>query len=323
MKPYSECDVLIVDDEPMSRMVLTTILEPVFRSRKVKSGKEAIGACLKTKPDLVLLDMNMPDINGLDVCEALKANSETEDIPVIFITSTLDIESENACWEVGASDFVIKPVNASTLIHRIKTHLQNKLRTEFLENMTFHDQLTGLYNRMYLSKEIPLMVSQIARDKGSVGVIMIDIDFFKLYNDTYGHLDGDICLQQVANIISGCVKRPKDAVIRFGGEEILVVLPYIDKKGAKTMANMLVNKVREAAIPHSKGIGGFVSISAGYAVSKAKTVVNIDPEELLEAADVELFEAKEVMKGDVASLIEEADVALFQAKEMGRNRAKG
>ncbi len=301
LKPYSECDVLIVDDEPMSRMLLMTILEPVFRCRVAQSGQEAINGCLKAKPDLVLLDMNMPDINGLEVCEALKANSETEDIPVIFVTSTLDLESENACWEVGASDFVIKPVNASTLIHRIKTHLQNKLRTEFLEKMTFHDQLTGLYNRMYLTKEVPLMVSQVARDKGSIGIIMIDIDYFKLFNDTYGHLEGDNCLQEVAHIISGCVRRPKDAVIRFGGEEFLVVLPYVDRRGVKTMANQMVNKIREAAIPHSKGIDGVISISAGYAVHNARDMV----------------------KSDVAALIEDADISLFEAKEMGRNRAKG
>lgn len=231
IKPYAECNVLIVDDEPMSRMLLESILESVFTCATAESGEEAISYCEANLPDLVLLDMNMPDINGLDVCTALKASPETNHIPVIFVTSTMDIESENACWEVGASDFVMKPVNASTLTHRIKTHLQNKLRTEFLEMMTFHDQLTGLYNRTYLTKEIPLLIKQVARDKGTVGAIMIDIDYFKLFNDTYGHLEGDICLQKVAQIISDTVKRPKDAVIRFGGEEFLVVLPYIDHQG--------------------------------------------------------------------------------------------
>ena len=213
----------------------------------------------------------------------------------------MDIESENACWEVGASDFVMKPVNASTLTHRIKTHLQNKLRTEFLEMMTFHDQLTGLYNRMYLTNEIPLLIKQVARDKGTVGAIMIDIDYFKLFNDTYGHLEGDICLQKVAQIVSDTVKRPKDAVIRFGGEEFLVVLPYIDHQGTKLVAHQLVEAVAKARIPHGKGIENRVSISAGFAVWKATDVV----------------------EDDVAALIEDADISLFEAKELGRNQAKG
>ena len=301
IKPYAECNVLIVDDEPMSRMLLESILESVFTCATVESGEEAISYCEANLPDLVLLDMNMPDIDGLDVCTALKASPETNHIPVIFVTSTMDIESENACWEVGASDFVMKPVNASTLTHRIKTHLQNKLRTEFLEMMTFHDQLTGLYNRMYLTNEIPLLIKQVARDKGTVGAIMIDIDYFKLFNDTYGHLEGDICLQKVAQIVSDTVKRPKDAVIRFGGEEFLVVLPYIDHQGTKLVAHQLVEAVANARIPHGKGIENRVSISAGFAVWKATDVV----------------------EDDVAALIEDADISLFEAKELGRNQAKG
>ena len=301
IKPYAECNVLIVDDEPMSRMLLESILELVFTCATAESGEEAISYCEANLPDLVLLDMNMPDISGLDVCTALKASPETNHIPVIFVTSTMDIESENACWEVGASDFVMKPVNASTLTHRIKTHLQNKLRTEFLEMMTFHDQLTGLYNRMYLTKEIPLLIKQVARDKGTVGAIMIDIDYFKLFNDTYGHLEGDICLQKVAQIVSDTVKRPKDAVIRFGGEEFLVVLPYIDHQGTKLVAHQLVEAVANARIPHGKGIENRVSISAGFAVWKATDVV----------------------EDDVAALIEDADISLFEAKELGRNQAKG
>ena len=256
---------------------------------------------LKNAPDLVLLDMNMPDINGLEVCKTLKQSPVTSQIPVIFVTSTLDVESENACWEVGASDFVMKPVNASTLTHRIKTHIQNKLRTEFLEKMTFHDQLTGLYNRTYLTKEIPLLIRQVARDQSNIGAIMIDIDYFKLFNDNYGHLEGDLCLQKVAKIISDTVKRPKDAVIRFGGEEFLVLLPYIDYQGTKIVAQQLVEAVTNASIPHGKGIEGRVSISAGFAVWKAADVVD----------------------DDYSALVEDADISLFEAKERGRNQAKG
>lgn len=301
IKPYTECNVLIVDDEPISRMLLESILEPVFCCTTAESGIEALLYCAENAPDLVLLDMNMPDINGLEVCKTLKQSPVTSQIPVIFVTSTLDVESENACWEVGASDFVMKPVNASTLTHRIKTHIQNKLRTEFLEKMTFHDQLTGLYNRTYLTKEIPLLIRQVARDQSNIGAIMIDIDYFKLFNDNYGHLEGDLCLQKVAKIISDTVKRPKDAVIRFGGEEFLILLPYIDYQGTKIVAQQLVEAVTNANIPHGKGLEGRVSISAGFAVWKAADVVD----------------------DDYSVLVEDADISLFEAKEHGRNQAKG
>lgn len=301
LKPFEECNVLIVDDESMSRLLLDSILSSIFSCSEAKSGKEAIEHCNLHKPDLVLLDMNMPDLNGLDVCKVLKANADTKDIPVIFVTATLDVDSENACWEVGASDFVMKPVIASTLIHRIKTHLLNKLKTDYLEMMTFHDQLTGQYNRMYLSSEIPLLVKQVARDDAQVGAIMIDIDYFKLYNDTYGHLKGDECLKQVATIIADTVRRPKDTVIRFGGEEFLVLIPYANLEGVLQIASRLVAVVRDAAIPHAKGINHYVSISVGYAVRHAKDVI----------------------EDDVSSLIEDADLLLFKAKESGRNQAVG
>ena len=128
---------------------------------------------------------------------------------------------------------------------------------------------------------------------------MIDIDYFKLFNDTYGHLEGDICLQKVAQTVSDTVKRPKDAVIRFGGEEFLVVLPYIDHQGTKLVAHQLVEAVAHAKIPHGKGIENRVSISAGFAVWKATDVVE---------EDVRAYRRR--------------DISLFEAKELGRNQTK-
>jgi len=288
LKPYSACKVLVVDDEPISRMLLTSILESFVNCIAASNGEEAIDQCVMHKPDLILLDMNMPDVDGLTVCRTLKDKADTAQIPVVFVTSTIDVETENMCWEVGASDFVLKPVTASTLVHRIKNHLQGKLRTELLERLTFHDQLTGLYNRLYLSNEIPLLVKQVARDHSTLGVIMMDIDFFKLYNDNYGHLQGDICLQQVA-------------AIRFGGEEFMLVLPYTDMNGVKKVAEDIVSAIRSENITHYAGKDGKLSISAGYAVRPAN----------------------ELQDTGISSLIESADIFLFEAKEAGRNRAIG
>ncbi|WP_269520350.1 GGDEF domain-containing response regulator [Alteromonas sp. BMJM2] len=301
IKPFSDCRVLIVDDEITSRILFESILESFVTCQTASSGREAIQQCRQEVPDLVLLDMNMPDKNGLEVCQALRVFPETASIPIIFVTATMDVQVENACWEVGASDFVMKPVNASTLTHRIKTHLENKTRTEFLESMIYHDQLTGLYNRSYLAKEIPKTVKQVARDKGSVGAILIDIDRFKLFNDNYGHLEGDMCLQQVASIVENTVKRPKDAVIRFGGEEFLVLLPYVDENGARIVAEQIVSAVNNANIIHEYGIDGIVTISAGYATKPARDLID----------------------SGVNPLIKNADVALFTAKEKGKNQAIG
>lgn len=301
LKPFSDCSVLIVDDELMSRTLLASILEPYFQYETAHSGTDALDKCRASQPDLILLDMNMPDMNGLDLCRMLKADSDLSSIPVIFVTATMDIESENTCWSVGASDYVVKPVTASTLIHRIKNQLQNKLRTELLQKMTFKDQLTGLFNRLYLSNEIPRLIKQIARDNAQVSAVMIDIDFFKYYNDRYGHIQGDVCLENIASILNESAKRPFDAAIRFGGEEFLMILPYTDRKGAESIANAVVNNVFNMALPHADGINSRVTISAGYATGLAR----------------------EFIDSGVIELIERADVYLFDAKEKGKNRAKG
>jgi len=301
LKPFSDCSVLIVDDELMSRILLASILEPYFGYETAQSGEDALERCNQSQPDLILLDMNMPDMNGLDLCRALKADSVLSSIPVIFVTATMDIESENACWSVGASDYVVKPVTASTLVHRIKNQLQNKLRTELLQEMTFKDQLTGLFNRLYLSNEIPRLIKQIARDEAMLSAVMIDIDFFKFYNDRHGHIQGDVCLENIASTLNASAKRPFDAAIRFGGEEFLVILPYTDRKGVESIANAMVKNVYDLALPHADGINGRVTISAGYATGPAR--------EFIELGAIEL--------------IERADVYLFEAKEQGKNRAKG
>lgn len=301
IKPFLSCKVLIVDDEAVSRLLLSSILDPYVDCITASSGAEAIDVCKSTDPDLILLDMNMPDMDGLSVCRILKADENTANIPVMFVTSTIDVEIENDCWEVGACDFVMKPVTASTLVHRIKNHLQSKLRTELLERMTFHDQLTGLYNRLYLSNEIPLLIKQVARDSGAIGVIMLDIDYFKLFNDHYGHVEGDKCLQQVAQAIAENVKRPKDAAIRYGGEEFMVVLPYTDNVGVEKVAQDIQVSLAKKNIEHYAGVNSKVTLSAGYAV----------------------MEAAAIRESGIVKLIEAADTQLFKSKENGRNQVNG
>ena len=295
----SDSYVLIIDDEEISREILLSMLSDSFHCKALASGLQLIAHCEMRKPDLIILDMQMPEISGLDVCKALKQDDRFSDIPVIFVTANTDTQTQDACWEAGASDFVTKPVTPSTLRHRAYHQIQNKLRIDLLNHLTFHDQLTGAYNRHYLAAEIPQTIRQIARERGSVAVIMLDIDYFKGFNDTYGHLDGDVCLRSVAKAIEREIKRPIDCLIRYGGEEFCVLLPNTDSKGCRHVAENIVRAVRNLGINNVASPKGLITISAGYYVTSP------------------------ISETDVNQIILEADLSLFDAKESGKNQVKG
>ena len=294
--PYS---VLIVDDEMLSQTVLQATLSETYTCHCVSSGKDALAWLTNHYPDLIVLDMNMPGMSGLEVCQQLKAEANTAHIPVIFVTATDSVETQNACWEAGASDFVQKPIVSSTLLHRVRTHIQNKKRIELLNELTFKDHLTKAHNRYYLSNEVPHLLKQVARDMGHMGVIIVDIDHFKGFNDNYGHLMGDECLKTVSATIQSLLLRPSDKLIRFGGEEFLVLLPYTDKSGCKKVAEGIVEKVSSLQIENAASARKFLTISAGYHSIQ--------------------FSHGSVLE----TLIGDADLALFDAKESGKNKAVG
>ncbi|MEW9798219.1 diguanylate cyclase [Alteromonas sp. CYL-A6] len=300
VKPLAECLVLIVDDDPVSQALLSTLLSDMVQCAVVTSGEEALAYCRAHLPDLILMDMNLPGKSGITVCQELKAEERLEDVPVLFVTSSIDPETEDHCWEAGASDFLLKPVTASTLQHRVNHHLQSKLRMELLESMTIRDQLTGLHNRIYLASEVPQLVGGLARYNAFLAAIVIDIDFFKHYNDTKGHLEGDKCLRKVAETLQTCTHRTSDLCIRFGGEEFVILLPETDEKGAIKVAELMVTTIRELGLAHEGVLNDRVTISAGVAVCHAKACE----------------------KGDISMLLRQADDALYLAKEKGRDRVQ-
>lgn len=299
-KPLHACQVLIVDDDTVSQTILRTVLEDTVSCHVVANGDAALAFCHEQVPDLIVLDLHMPGKDGPTVCRELKAQTSTESIPIIFVTSSMDVATEDQCWEIGAADFIVKPITASTLLHRVKTHLQNKLRMELLESMTLYDQLTGLYNRLYLKYELPQLVGQLCRDKKPLSLILIDIDNFKNYNDTYGHLEGDQCLQRVAQQIKSCLGRPRDAVVRFGGEEFLVLVPDTELDGAVTVARKMVEATRSLNIPNDNGINGRVTISAGAAHCSYPTLRAQGISSALAVADKALYAAKAAGKDRVS-----------------------
>lgn len=288
-KNAEKARILIVDDEPINIHVLSNALNDTYNLFAVTSGREAIAFCMTHAPDLVLMDMDMPDINGVEACKTLKEKSETHDIPIVFVTGHGDSDAEDKCWEAGGVDFLTKPVNANTLNHRIKSHLALKELTDELRRMAYQDGLTQVSNRRYFDEYL-LRQQKLSQRSGSFfALLMFDIDFFKSYNDHYGHLAGDDCLRLVAKVLKQSVERPGDFVARFGGEEFAVVLPETDIAGAILVATKLLANVRELGIKHKGSLFGVVTGSIGIAASDGskKTL-----QELIDTADRRLYVAK-------------------------------
>lgn len=289
LKNAEKARILIVDDEPINIHVLSNTLTDTYNVFAVTSGREAITFCMTHAPDLVLMDMAMPDINGVEACKILKEKSETHDIPIVFVTGHGDSDAEDKCWEAGGVDFLTKPVNTNTLHHRIKSHLALKELTDELRRMAYQDGLTQVSNRRYFDEYL-LRQQKLSQRSGSFfALLMFDIDFFKYYNDHYGHLAGDDCLRLVAKVLKQSVERPGDFVARFGGEEFAVVLPETDIAGATLVATKLLANVRELGIKHKGSPFGVVTGSIGIAASDGskKTL-----QELIDTADRRLYLAK-------------------------------
>lgn len=214
----------------------------------------------------------------------------------MFITSNEDQDEQNECWAAGAVDFVTKPVNGVILRNRVKAHLTLKLQTDLLRSMSFVDGLTGLYNRHLLVDALGKGILHARRSGKPLSLLMIDVDWFKQFNDTYGHLNGDECLKSIAAVIKSCLLRPTDFAVRYGGEEFLCLLADTDLVGAKHIAAALLESVTRLDIVHKASPLGHVTVSIGVHTSVPKALSNDN------------------------ALIGQADAALYQAKHKGRNQ---
>ena len=288
--------MLIVDDDQISATMMVNILRDVCQCFFVSSAAQATEFYQKKMPDMFVVGMNLPGTSGLAFCKALKAQDETRDVPLLFITADRQESSQLACWESGGNDFVTKPLVAQTLVQRVKNQLLSKLRWDALVRLSYHDPLTGLFNRNYLSQEYPRLCRQLMRESQPLGLMMFDIDYFKQYNDTYGHLKGDICLEEVAEVLKSFSRRARDAVIRYGGEEFIALLPCSNLAGTRAIAEQIVKGIYALNLPHTASPINRVTVSAG--------VVSVQHVERYALNDV----------------IEQADINLYDAKLKGRNR---
>ncbi|MGS2719640.1 GGDEF domain-containing response regulator [Paraglaciecola aestuariivivens] len=289
-----ESRILVVEDDEVSALISMQALSDIYQAHHVSSGQAALDFCENTPPDIVLMDINMPGMSGLEACLKLKQNPETKHIPVIFITAHSDPQSEDDCWDAGCVDFITKPFSIKTLRHRVNSHLAVKQLTDKLMHLATYDALTKIQNRRFFDGFILEQAKLAARNNNSLGLLMIDIDYFKQYNDTYGHVKGDECLIAVANALTDIIGRPTDCVARYGGEEFAVVLPDTDSKGVEHVAISILNAIRDLNIPHSESEFGKLTVSIGGTIIKNGSLA-------------------------VEQAIIKADELLYQAKDNGRN----
>lgn len=289
--------LLVVDDQPINIQTLYQIFHADHEVFMATSGEQALAFCRGNPlPDLILLDVVMPGLDGLAVCRQLKADPVLANIPVIFVTACMDPADETRALEAGGVDFITKPVNPMVVRARVKTHLTLKAQEDFLRSLVFIDGLTGVANRRRFDEALLSEWRQCRRAGTPLALLMIDIDHFKRYNDHYGHPTGDACLQQVAAVLKAAMQRACDLVARYGGEEFVCLLPGCDQAPALAKAQALQAALAAQGIAHEASpTAAWVTLSIGVAVAQPQA------------------------GGSPAALVAAADAALYSAKHRGRN----
>ena len=303
-------DILIVDDDPGAIQLMGRILSGEGAVRFATNGSDALRLARTSAPELILLDAEMPGMSGFEVCAALKAEPTLADVPVIFVTSHRDESFEVAGFAVGAVDFITKPVNHQLVLVRVRSQLRIKHMADQLRHNATIDAVTGIANRRRFDEVLEREWLRARRSKEPLGLVLVDIDHFKLFNDRYGHPAGDACLRRVAQALSRTCLRPGDLAARYGGEEFALVLPQTPLCGAEHVARRLLDAIEALAIPHELSTAApHVTVSAGIACyAEASGLVR-------EAS------AKAATGESIRLVIQAADAALYAAKHAGRARA--
>ena len=284
--------VLIVDDSAVNVMILERILVADYHIFTANNGADALTIAAENELDLILLDVMMPDMNGFETCRKLKADEQLKDIPVIFITALDDMKDEMEGLRLGAIDYIIKPVKPGIVHVRVKNHIELKRGRDILARLSLVDGLTGIPNRRAFDESFDTEWRRTKRAKDPLSLIIIDIDQFKDYNDTYGHVAGDACLRRVAEVLAESLVRAGDFVARFGGEEFVCLLPSLDQESALVVAEKLRKAVVDAALVHeNSATAPHVTISVGLTTTTAEDEETT--ETLLKLADDNLYKAKE------------------------------
>lgn len=303
--------ILIVDDDKFTRLQLRQRMQQEgYNVEEVNNGEQCLAAYIQLQPDLILLDGMMPVMDGFTCCAQLKALPGGDRTPVLMITGLEDQASVDLAFEVGATDYITKPIHWAVLCQRVRRLLEAaklshqlelanqelQLANQELQLLASLDSLTQVANRRRFDEYLSREWQRMAREKTSLALILCNIDFFKAYNDTYGHQAGDRCLCQLAKAINSTAKRPADLVARYGGEELAVILPNTALHQALHVAENIRANVKALKIVHDNSpVDRYVTLSFGVAVAIPRHI---------SSAEI---------------LISHADRALYQAKAKGRN----
>jgi diguanylate cyclase (GGDEF)-like protein len=290
--------VLIVDDAPANIHVLAEALHADYQVKVATNGQTALDlAQHPDQPDLILLDIMMPEMDGYELCRRLRENESTKNIPVIFVTARSSSGDEEYGLNLGAVDYITKPFEIPIVRARVRTHVTLKHKTDLLETLASLDGLTGIPNRRRFDAVLDSEWRRCHRNGTALSLLLADVDYFKQYNDHYGHGAGDDCLKKIASTMTCSLSRSGDTVSRYGGEEFAVLLPETDGTGACHVAERLRGEVETLAIHHSRSsVADHVTISIGG-------VATVPPDGSLPD-----------------SFLATADRMLYQAKSEGRNR---
>ncbi|WP_062063291.1 diguanylate cyclase [Cellvibrio sp. OA-2007] len=290
-KPRSLPKLLIVDDQPINIRVAHELFRHDCEVYMATNGEQALAKARALLPDLILLDVVMPGMSGHEVCQRIKADPLLADIAIIFVTAHYDEADEVRGFELGAVDFIHKPINPTITRVRVHNQLLLKQQRDQLRSIALMDGLTGIANRRKFETALNRNWLQCARDRKPLSMFMIDVDYFKKYNDHYGHQEGDNCLKQIAQTIDTTLVRPSDLGARFGGEEFACLLPGTDRQGALYVAAKIEQAIRALAIPHqASDVANQVTVSIGC--STLSPTPQSDAQQLIAQADEHLYNAK-------------------------------
>ena len=297
MSDGNEFCILAVDDDRFNLRVLTDILKTNYTVISAGCGEDALKIAHDNQPDLILLDIVMPGMDGFEVLKELKGGDATRNIPVICITGLKNVQDEERGFFLGAVDYITKPFQNSIVKARVATHLQIVRHIRTIERLGMIDVLTDLPNRRSFEKQIGAEWGRAAREKTWLSLLMIDVDKFKVYNDTYGHPQGDLLLQSVARVFASTLRRSTDHAARIGGEEFAVILPDTDLQGASKIAEDIRCNVERHEVP-CRDDNSITSVTVSIGVT------SIVP----------------TLEGSISDFFTTSDKALYTAKNEGRNR---
>ncbi len=305
--------VLIVDDSKVIRMLVAECITDLKHSVvHMESGTEAVEYMKSNSPDLIMMDVEMPGINGFEATKQIRVIKGDDWFPIIFLSTKIDVNSYEEGILAGGDAYLAKPIEPLRLQMQIKAMeriymTRQKLKAaqkdlliinEKYRRLSLFDELTGLANRRNFDQTLEREFKLAKRDKKPLSVVLCDIDFFKNYNDTYGHQAGDDCLSKVAKALSGVASRPADLACRYGGEEFTFILPNTDLKGAQQLAEKVRAVVSGLKVIHEGStISPYISLSSGVATYNGQF-------------------------SDGEAITKQADMALYQAKDKGRNRVE-